>query len=296
MAETPSIETFTKLYKERLERAKREALLKDARAKLDRAGEHLETLKTEIENFRKADSHAIDAYTDSDTGAYLLRVDPNFVPPRMGAIVGDVLCNLRPTLDYLVYALAYLDSGSAQAGTQFPICDTKTFFRKKKGSWLKGVSPEHVAAIEALQPYDGRDEQLWLRALRDLSNPDKHRHLSVVATQVEGAFEVLDKPKRILKAERTDSGGTKIDIRDWTDLEAIAERLEERGKPKAEEDRIRVSIPKGHRLEGADVYVQVGLSIEIAFEDGIPVREGLQTLHRQVGLVLEAFEPEFQAA
>lgn len=294
MAETKSIETFTKLLRERLERARKEALIEDARAKLDRAGEHLETLKTELGDFQEADSHSIDAHSDPETGAYLLRVQPNAVPPKISAIVGDILCNLRPTLDYLVYALAYLDAGSPQEGTQFPICDSADYFKRKRKGWLKGLSPDHVAAIEDLQPYDGRDELLWLRTLRDLSNPDKHKHLSVVATAVEGAFEVLDKPKRILKSERTKGDSFRVDIRDWADLEAIAERIEERKEPKAQEDRIRVSLPKGHRLEGADVHVQVGLSLQIAFDDGLPVRETLEDLRLKVEALLETFEPEFQ--
>jgi hypothetical protein len=294
MAEKSSLEVFQGLYRDRLERARKEALIKDARAKLDRAGEHLDTLKTELGDFQEADSHSIDAHTDSESGAYLLRVQPNGVPPKIGAIVGDVLCNLRPTLDYLVYALAYLDSGSPQEGTQFPICDTATKFKGKRKTWLKGLSPDHIAAIEALQPYDGRDELLWLRTLRDLSNPDKHKHLSVVATAVEGAFEVLDNPKRILKSKRVGDGKTfHVDIRDWADFEEIARRIEQRGKPQAE-DRIKVSLPKGHRLEGADVHVQVGLSLQISFDDGLSVRETLEDLRSHVEVVLDAFEPEFQ--
>lgn len=269
-------------------------MIKDARAKLDRAGEHLDSLKAELGDFQEADSHSIDAHTDSESGAYLLRVQPNAVPPKISAIVGDVLSNLRPTLDYLVYALAYLDSDSPQEGTQFPICDTATKFKGKRKTWLTGLSPEHVAAVEDLQPYDGRDELLWLRTLRDLSNPDKHKHLSVVALGVEGAFEVLDKPTRILKSERVEGGKSfNVDIRDWADFQEIVRRREQRGKPQAE-DRIKVALPKGHRLEGADVHVQVGLSLQIAFEDGLPVYETLKDLRLKVEAILETFDPEFE--
>lgn len=294
MVEHLSIETFRKIYEEGLKRIRQEYLLEDARAKLDRAGEHLDSLQVEISDFQEADSHSIDAHTDADTGAYLLRVQPNHVPSKISAIVGDILCNLRPTLDYLVYALACLDSESPQEGTQFPICDTPDYFERKQKAWLKGLSTDHVTAIEALQPYEGRNELLWLRTLRDLSNPDKHQHLSVVATQVEGAFEVLDKPKRILKAERTKAGAVKVDLRDWGDWQALAERLNQRGVPQAEESRISLSIPKGHRLEGADVHVQVGLSLQIAFDDGLPVRETLEELRLKVEALLEAFEPDFK--
>jgi hypothetical protein len=39
---------------------------------------------------------------------------------------------------------------------------------------LKGVSREHVALIERLQPYQGCT---WTKRLKELSNLDKHRHL-----------------------------------------------------------------------------------------------------------------------
>ena len=272
-------------------------LLADAEAKLDRAGEHLKTFMREARAFREKDSHTVAGDTQRHTGAYVLRVEPKKIPPRLGVIAGDVLNNLRPALDYLVYALAYLDSeGKPADGTQFPICDTAALFREKKNVWLKGLSPEHIAAIEGLQPYDGRKEQFWLRWLRDLHNPDKHRHLSVMATEVGGGFEVLDKPKRVVarkkqggKAERT------VPVERWSvpDIAAAVKKFE-REKPQTEK-KISFSIPEGHKLAGADVYVQVGLRFDIAFDNGLPVAAALKLFHTAIGELLEAFKPEFEA-
>ncbi len=47
--------------------------------------------------------------------------------------------------------------------------------------YLKGVSDEHVAAIERLQPYNGCE---WTRLLRTISKPDKHRHLMLTGSPV----------------------------------------------------------------------------------------------------------------
>jgi hypothetical protein len=272
-----------------------EQLLCDAEAKLDRAGEHLKTFMKEARLFREKDSHTVTADTNKYSRAYVLQVVPKKVPPRLGAIAGDVLNNLRPTLDYLVYALAYLDSGGKpQDGTQFPICDKASFFKEKKSVWLKGLSPEHVAAIEGLQPYDGRKEQIWLRWLRDLSNPDKHRHLSVMATEVGGGFEVLDKPKPLRKAKRIKGGeGQILPLANIADL---ATKLAERPEAEAESKRITFSIPRGHKLAGADVYVQVGLRFDIAFDDGLPVASALDLFHARIAGLLETFKPEFQVA
>ena len=101
--------------------------------------------------------------------------------PAWSRELGYAVYNLRASLDYLVYALAYLDSGSESKGTQFPICSNPSQFKKSvKRGLLRGVNPSHKAAIEALQPYNGGN---WLKELASLSNPDKHMHLSTVASQ-----------------------------------------------------------------------------------------------------------------
>ena len=102
---------------------------------------------------------------------------PEFpIPAEMSLLIGEILYNLRGCLDYLVYQLAILDSGSEQNGTQFPIEDSQNGFRGRRKSYLKFVNDSHVASIERLQPYNGVD---WTKWLRTYSNPDKHRHLVV---------------------------------------------------------------------------------------------------------------------
>jgi hypothetical protein len=93
---------------------------------------------------------------------------------RIAILIGEVCYNLRSALDYLVFELAKLDSRKEQSKTQFPIVGAREdFAANAKGRWLKGLNDAHVAAIEKLQPYSGRQ---WTRGLRDASNPDKHRH------------------------------------------------------------------------------------------------------------------------
>lgn len=107
--------------------------------------------------------------------------NPNWAV-RLGYIVQD----LRTALEYLVYALAFLDSGRERRGTHFPICSTPNDFKKRvKGDWLRGVNTTHRAAIEKLQPYNGGD---WLKELVGLSNPDKHMHLISIVSQHSGDF------------------------------------------------------------------------------------------------------------
>lgn len=107
------------------------------------------------------------------------------IPVWLPVIVSDAVHNLRAALDYLVYELAKLDSdGRAQDNTQFLIedfeIDPRNFnggFHRRKKRHLKGLSRRHIDAIENFQPYKGIE---WTETLREISNPDKHRHLSVL--------------------------------------------------------------------------------------------------------------------
>jgi hypothetical protein len=105
---------------------------------------------------------------------------PHLIPVSFPILVGEVAYNLRASLDYLVYKLAMLDSGSEQKNTQFPVTDTPENFKGNRNRFLKGVNDTHAAAIERLQPYNGVD---WTKRLVSVSNPDKHRHLIVSRPQ-----------------------------------------------------------------------------------------------------------------
>lgn len=96
---------------------------------------------------------------------------------KIALLFGETVHNLRAALDYLVYELAFKDSGVIQRGTKFPICDTPNDFAANWERWLPGVERKHVAAIYRLQPA-GRSK--WTRLLRLASNRDKHRELKPV--------------------------------------------------------------------------------------------------------------------
>jgi hypothetical protein len=152
--------------------------------RIDRAGEHLEDLETRVAAFVESQRDSI-VFEANEIGIRIENVgdDP---PATLGVIVGEVLYNLRAALDYLVYALAWLDSEAHQAHTQFLIEDSPEVFDSKRSWRLKGLSDEHAAAIKRLQPFDGPN---WLRVLRETSNRDKHWALHFVTAQGSGHFE-----------------------------------------------------------------------------------------------------------
>ena len=89
-------------------------------------------------------------------------------------LVSEILHHLRVTADHLVYNVAWLDSGSEQARTQFPIFKKPSDFNVKASSMLAGISAEHCKWFEAVQPYNGVS---WTETLAYLSNNDKHNYL-----------------------------------------------------------------------------------------------------------------------
>lgn len=111
------------------------------------------------------------------------------VPDIVGILIGEIVYNLRSALDYLVYELARLDSGTIQQRTQFSIEDTKDIFWGRHLCNLKGLSDKHIAVIELLQPYSGCN---WTKLIRDLSDPDKHRKLTIITNIARFNINVID--------------------------------------------------------------------------------------------------------
>lgn len=168
--------------------------LDGAFARVVRAEEHLAELSQAIARCTLLDSDrdAIAAVAEFDPKAMnkwdklyvLMGVD---VPHVFSILIGEICYNLRSALDYLIWELARLDSGGVKERTQFPIEDTPDGFMGRRQTFLNGINHSHVALIETLQPYKGCH---WTQLLRDLSNPDKHRHL----TPVRGQTSVVIRP------------------------------------------------------------------------------------------------------
>jgi len=149
-----------------------------------RAGEHLADIDRIIGDFRAA-PRDVGSYVEVEAGRpfseFELRDLP--IPHEIPIRVGEMIYNLRASLDYTIRALSWHDTGvqphgRGETGLQFLIESTKEGFEGKRGRSLKGLCVEHVALVESYQPYQGCD---WAGVLADLSNMDKHRHFSVLA-------------------------------------------------------------------------------------------------------------------
>lgn len=114
-------------------------LLEDAYSKLDWAEKRLGELKGEIGRFREGHPEAVTSHFDAKTGDYFFEADAQAIPQAVHLLTSEVAGHTRSALDYLIYALAWLDAGEPQDGTQFPITDApERFEREVRRGRLRG--------------------------------------------------------------------------------------------------------------------------------------------------------------
>jgi hypothetical protein len=93
-------------------------------------------------------------------------------------LVSEFLLHTRSALDYVIFVLARLNTGTEQDHTQFPINSCKEIFeRNRNGSdrdGLRHLTCEQIALVESVQPYNRFP---LLELFHKLSNIDKHRQL-----------------------------------------------------------------------------------------------------------------------
>jgi hypothetical protein len=178
-------------------------VMDDVAWKIAQADAHLESLK-----------HLSATVLQEDPGSVIMKLEPDnrtFIGrlsvgrhPALALTVGDILHNLRASLDYLIYVLSFMGRGEVLKGTEFPIFrDPEAYHRvTKKGEpdrsgglyRVRGIRPDLRRFVEAAQPYhcgDGYElDALW--RLHELSNIDKHRALHVVAASLsEADYRIL---------------------------------------------------------------------------------------------------------
>jgi hypothetical protein len=118
------------------------------------------------------------------------------IPEEISILAGEVISNLRSSLDYLVFALAWHDTGRRPKdgwakGLQFLIHTSEDDFGRDKGRRLRGLSERHVQMVAEYQPFNGC---AFTGELADLSNEDKHRHLLWLYGSWDGEIEWRSNP------------------------------------------------------------------------------------------------------
>lgn len=159
--------------------------LDGVRAKLDRADQHLDELKTGVAAFNASDPYKVAQNFDFPSGIFTLNIVHIEQPPiEWGTIIGDVIANLRSALDHLAWQLGSLSGVEPHPKTEFPIFKEPAEYADARAQQkIVSLSPTDRALIDGLQPYQRTnnvdDDPLWM--LHELSNVDKHRTLHSVS-------------------------------------------------------------------------------------------------------------------
>jgi hypothetical protein len=179
------------------------------KAKLARANEHMKTLDKQWGTFGETETYTCESKEGPEPNHWNCYFIERPVPIEFSVILGDVLHNLRSTLDHLVGYFVERHGGTVERHHAFPIHDCETTYeglvnqrrRKRDGAGpLDGIpagSPER-ALIQESQPYHRGDEARShpLAVLNNMVNIDKHRAIHVVAAypQATDALDLLAWP------------------------------------------------------------------------------------------------------
>jgi hypothetical protein len=99
--------------------------LEGCRARVERAKEHFQDLRSEFAAFRELDPYGISSYANPATGEYVHLARVSQEPPvRWGVVAGEIVHHLRSALDHLAWQLVLDNGGTPKTGSQgtmFPI-------------------------------------------------------------------------------------------------------------------------------------------------------------------------------
>lgn len=159
--------------------------LDGVRLKLSRAMEHLLKLDDDIDDYRGRQPFKV--IREVDPGDTRLRFGfflTELPPAHLSVVIGDVVSNLRSSLDHLAWQLVIASRGTPRTEppmTQFPLYRSRTTGTGKlrRIEIAGGVAPKALSVVESVQPYHRvqDSEKHPLALLAELSNIDKHRTL-----------------------------------------------------------------------------------------------------------------------
>src|SRR5689334_3895041 len=101
-------------------------------AKLDRAEENIQNLDHEIAEFLQSGiSCEINAQHRESTNEYVfIASGESKTPARFAVLAGEIVHQLRSSLDHLIQALVFRNGGTESDKCQFPICTKKEAFKR----------------------------------------------------------------------------------------------------------------------------------------------------------------------
>lgn len=144
-----------------------------------------------LDEFRRAEIQFIHkgatVASPGPDGTLVIAVQP--IPIGLSAIAGDVLQDLRSSLDHEVHRIAEATKGKgwpALEGCGFPIRRDSAKYQSERNALIGGLPKQLKGLIDALQPFQQPpdDEARHLELLNELARIDRHRLLHLTVVQV----------------------------------------------------------------------------------------------------------------
>lgn len=250
--------------------------LTNTHAKLARADEHLHALDAEAKAFGSRNPYSVT--TERDGGNYIARLAINEWPPlQLGVILGDVLYNWRSALDNMVSSLVGLNKQTPGRRNSFPVFHEKDRYEMHGVQRIAGVSPEHAAIIESLQPYPGRSDAkiAALALVNEHCNADKH-------AAIHPTFGAFTNPEAAARSIRREPVTTEFRFefdpvgfgKPLHDGMAVA-RITPIGEPPQTKPRLTIHLP-----------------VEIAFGERGLALKALSAIRWHIHTIVGQFQPQ----
>ncbi len=175
-------------------------ILFQVQTKLKRAQSHQASLETDVNRWQLEQRDAVQASPVLNRGKYEYQVDdiPKMPTLRCGAVIGDVLHNLRSTLDYLAWHAAKASVAGEIKNPErvvFPIATTTGLYAKSPATRQFSLAyQDFFLHFQPFNPWPGPDRWVGpyehpLSILQRLSNADKHRLITPILGR-QGAIKL----------------------------------------------------------------------------------------------------------
>jgi len=257
------------------------APLDACRAKAARGKAHIEAMKAELWVWRYL--QGVPPFTtrkefQPEENRFVFYIDTvGRLPAVWSLVIGDALNNLRSALDHAAWYLANLKPLAPKTdenAIQFPFYSSEPTFDANVTRRLPNVDAAIVRYIKGLQPF-APDHRLQgpLAFLVEQNNLDKHREIRpVLGTPVGGTLiEAVNEANFTVTRVEPPSGLSEFTVFDEdTELAYVFGTPTGTGEP--------------------DVDLKVKGSFAPAFQNGLPVFEGLEEIHDTVMTVLNEIE------
>jgi len=176
----------------------------DTNLKFERAKEVLVLLNIEIDAFLKSRPYRVGAIREEDQRLSYVLTKVDDCQPRVSILIGDIIQNLRSTLDHIAYKLFTLNSEGLGKHIYFPIASDRVKYESEKIRKTEGMSETAKQLIDSVEPYKEGNKILW--QIHELNNIDKHRTLITSGS----SFHSVDVGAHMMKMMR-DSFGAGIE-------------------------------------------------------------------------------------